>query len=120
MSFPVFPTLSQDPVSDEYEVEFEDPSIKTDLEGGYVSSRPRHTRKPRQTWMIKFVLLNQADKVTLQNFYNSVMGGSAIFTWVNPEDKVTYYARFKEPLKFGYKQMGQTKQFNCAITLEEA
>lgn len=95
MSFPAFPTTDDWQDSKKYSIEVEDPSIRSELEGGYVASRPRHTRRPRRTWSVGYTYISPADKKLITDFYDAVHGGSNIFTWLNTEDGQTYYVRFK-------------------------
>lgn len=123
MSNPQFPTLAltnggQD--SKFYSEKLEDPSMKTTMEGGYVASRARHTRPPRITFTTGFSSISDADRKTLRDFWASVGGGSVIFDWQNPVDGITYAVRFAAEMQFKYVGIGETKLWDCQITLEQA
>lgn len=124
MSNPAFPTLTGTfklPDSKQFGLELEDPAQKTDIEGGYVITRPKHTRIPRKTWTgISYVQLNSTDKAALESFWNTVKGGSLIFDWTNPEDGSLYLVRFKDPVKFKYAGIGQTHYWDCSFSLQQA
>jgi hypothetical protein len=123
MTNPVFPTLAlpkggQD--STQFAIKVEDVAIKTEMEGGYVVSRARHTRTPRQTFSTGYKGISDADRTTLQNFYNTVGGGSVIFDWANPVDLVTYQVRFASELEFRYAGVGVTKLWDVSFQVQQA
>lgn len=108
------------PDSKTFGVSLEDPAMRSETEGGYVITRARHTRAPRKTWAFGYKMLTNADRLALENFVTTVRGGSLIFTWLNPQDFVTYNVRFKELPKFGYEGLGTVQRWNCSMTLEQA
>lgn len=123
MANPVFPTLAltrggHD--SSQYRVKPEDPSMKTEMDGGYVVSRKRHTRKPRLTFTTAYKEITDADRKTLLNFYQQVGGGSVVFDWTDPVDKIVYQVRFDGDLDFQYVGIGQTKLWNIQFQLVQA
>jgi hypothetical protein len=104
-----------------FSVKLEDPSIKAEMEGGYVVSRPRHTRTPRRTWTTGFTDLSNAERLTLESFWNTQRGGSEIFLWKNKVDNVYYQVRFTKPMEFKYAGFGTTYRWDCPnIELEQA
>lgn len=71
-----------------------DPTIRSRSEGGYVTTRARFTRIPRK-WTIKYDWVTKANKNTIKTFEDdTVVGGSANFDWLNPENSATYDVRF--------------------------
>lgn len=123
MSNPVFPTLAltnggED--SSQYAVEQEDPALKSDLEGGYVVSRARHTRQPRKTFTSGFRAISNADRITLQGFYDTVRGGSVIFDWIDPVDQIVYQVRFADKLQWKYVGIGDTKLWDVQYRVQQA
>lgn len=122
MPNPLFPTLSggTKPDAADFSVSYEDPALRTDMEGGYVVSRARHTRTPRKTFKVVYRNISNADKILIENFWNTVRGGSVIFDWVNPEDTLTYAVRFKDSLSSNYEGMGNTKRWDCSFSVEQA
>lgn len=120
MPNPVFPTLSIGQDSSQYELEIEDPSMKSEMEGGYVVSRAKHTRAPRKTFKSGFTDLSGDDKATLTAFYETVRGGSVIFDWTDPASLTVYQVRFMEKLNFKYVGMGNTQRWNVGFSLQQA
>lgn len=120
MSNPNFPTLTMGEDSRFFSVEQEDPAIRTNMEGGYVSSRARHTRTPRKTFTSGLTNLTNADKATLEAFWDTVRGGSVIFNWTSPQNAVVYAVRFKEPLRWKYTGKGPNQTWELQFTLEQA
>lgn len=73
----------------------EDPAISAaKMEGGYVLSRPRFTRRPRRTFTFNFDGMTDADKTTLQTFWNTVHGSSDMFNWTHPQTGEVILVRF--------------------------
>lgn len=70
-----------------------DPTIRSQSEGGYVKSRARFTRIARK-WTVKYDWVTKANKNTIKAFEAARYGGSANFTWTNPEDSTDYTVRF--------------------------
>jgi phage-related protein len=125
MPTPVFPhilTTGEEQDSKKFSQELEDPSMQSELEGGYVVSRARHTRAPRRTWSSGFTYIKQAGKAELEAFWNEVRGGSVIFQWRNPQDGQDYLVRFKggSSLKFTYVGAGTNYRWDVGFTVEEA
>lgn len=127
MTNPVFPTLSVQSNSSAHAPTQENPAIATKLEGGYVATRPRHTRTPRRTFPVSYTDLRDADKQLLMAFWDTVKGGSVIFDWTDPESAMnagvakTYQVRFTDQeLKWAYKGRGPTKLWDISFTLQQA
>jgi hypothetical protein len=120
MPFPHVLTTGEEQDSAKFSVEQEDPSMQTEMEGGYVVSRARHTRTPRRTWTSGFTYIKTAGKTELETFWTSVRGGSAIFQWRNPSDGLDYQVRFKGPLKFTYVGRGTNQRWDVSFTVQEA
>lgn len=120
MANPVFPTLSRGDDSSKYSVELEDPAMKTSLEGGYVSSRAKHTRTPRKTWKIGYTLITNADKALLDAFWATVRGGSVVFDWTDPVSGTVFQVRFADKMNFQYVGRGNNKLWDLTLTLEQA
>jgi len=124
MPTPVFPhTLTNGNMQDakKHSVELEDPSISTELEGGYVYSRARHTRAPRRTWTSGFTYITTAEKLQLETFWNDVRGGSVIFQWRNPQTGTDFLVRFVEgPLRFNYVGNRSNQRWDVSFKVQEA
>lgn len=122
MADPVFPTLPSGNKLDskKFDYELEDPSMTTEMEGGYVVSRARHTRTPRKTWRCGFTYIDNADRAVVENFWNQVRGRSVVFVWMNPQDNVEYRVRFKEKMSFTYVGQGSNQRWDVSFSLEQA
>lgn len=120
MPDPVFPTLSRSQDSKNLSIELEDKALKTEMEGGYVVTRAKHTRKPRRKFTSGFSQLTDADKATLENFWDAVGGGSVIFDWTEPSSNTVYKVRFAAPLAFKYTGVGGTNRWDVTFTLDQA
>lgn len=117
----VFPAnLAKVQDSQFFAVEQEDNAIKGETDGGYVSARPRHTRKPRKTFTTGYTDISHAHYLEAIAFYEKV-GTYKVFTYVDRTTGVTYRVRFDKPPKWSYKGMGVAKIWSCSgITLKEA
>lgn len=120
MSNPVFPVLAKGQDAKFYSIELEDTAIKTSMEGGYVVSRARHTRRPRRTFKTGFTDLAPGDASLLEAFYDLVRGGSVVFDWPDPVTHTVFQVRFMEKLLFQYVGIGPTQRWDVQMTLEQA
>lgn len=119
MTNPVFPKMDKDMDSSLYAVEQEDKSLKTQMDGGYVVSRAKHTRKPRKTFKIGYTALLAPDKGRLMDFYD-IVDCSLIFDWFDPPTQKTYQVRFAAPPAYNYKGIGYTQLWDVQLQLEQA
>jgi phage-related protein len=108
--------------SSKYGVSQENQALASPMEGGYVVTRPRHTRKPRKTYQSGFTNLTEDQKNTLQDFFDSVFGGSVIFNWTNPTDDTVKAVRFTTDttLAFSYTGYGFARRYDVSFKLQEA
>jgi len=95
MAYPAFPTLSH-PAEYPLKETRVDQSLKSDMEKGYVITRPRFTRV-RKRFHVTYNVLTQADKNTLDTFVDTVKGDADIFTWTHPQSGTVYNVRFAKP-----------------------
>ena len=103
-----------------YTVEQEDQAIRTEMEGGYVYSRPRHTRLPRKTYTTGFTSIDDAAKVEIETFYQTVRGGSDAFNWKDPITGDVKTVRLKSPISFSYVGLNGVHLWDITkIELEE-
>lgn len=114
-----FPALTAKADSAKYSRTAEDPAIRSELEGGYVYSRPRFTRTPRKSWKIGYTEMNNTDRATLEAFWDTVRGGSDSFTWTDPQTNTGYTVRFKSPIEFKYTGFGGVHFWNVSFELEQ-
>ena len=104
--------------------EQEDAGIRSPMEGGYVLTRPRFTRRPRRTWTTGFTDISNADKLLLEDYFNN-KGTYLSFTWDVPVPNVqggakeTVTVRFSEVPKWEYKGFGTNARWNVELKLEE-
>lgn len=117
-----FPLANKQDSSKFKEQAAEDPTIAAPMEGGYVITRPRYTRRPRYNFTTGFTDLSETEKNTFQNFYNAQRGGAASFSYTHPTSGVVYTVRFKKDSmpNFDYAGFGSTYRWNIDnIVLEE-
>lgn len=99
--------------------EQEDVGIRSEMEGGYVLTRPRHTRNPRRTWKTGFTDLSNTDKETFEAFYNT-NGTHTAFSYDLPVLATTVNVRFRSPPRYSYKGYGANLRWDIDdIYLEE-
>ena len=122
MANPGFPTLPSGAklTTDGFTIEREDPSMQTELEGGYVASRAKHTRTPRSTYTCTVREMTEGDRVAMDTFWNTVKGGSVILDWTHPTTLAVVAVRFKGPLTFTYVGYGSYQRWDCSFTLQQA
>lgn len=107
-----FPILTEKPDASVQSMSKENPALKSEAEGGYVSSRPRFTRKPRRTFTIGYTSLNHADYQLLTNFWDQVQGSSQKFEWTHPDTSEIIVVRFDEYWSEKYSGAGSLKTWD--------
>lgn len=90
-----FPTLSIGQDSRFFEEEDENPAIGNEMEGGYVTTRPRFTRSPRRMITTGFSQLNESDRTIFKQFWKDHMGSSLAFFYTHPTTSEVILVRFK-------------------------
>lgn len=111
--------LSTKQDSSQYGFEQEDTGMRSEMEGGYVLTRPRHLRTPRRTWKTGFTDLSDTDKTTFENFYDTY-GTYKSFTYALPVAGTVVTVRFKQVPKYEYKGFGANLRWNISdVYLEE-
>lgn len=113
----IYPTLSMGFEAKSYKEAKEDPSEQTKMEGGIVVTRRKFTRKPRKTFTFQYSELPDADKIALENFYDSVGGGCDIFTFANPSGQ-NFDVRFSKPLDFQFMGVGASYYMRWQVQVE--
>jgi hypothetical protein len=114
----VFPLAAKQDAA-EYGFEQEDKGIRSEMEGGYVLSRPRFTGAPRRTWKTGFNNLSDTDKGTFEAFF-AIYGTYQEFDYNIPTGGGTVVVRFKQAPKYEYKGFGSNFRWNIKdIYLEE-
>lgn len=119
MTNPVFPTMDKEQDSKFYAITQEDKSLKTAMDGGYVVSRARHTRKPRKTFKTGYTGIGAADQERLLDFYDQV-DCSRVFDWTDPVSRRVYQVRFGGAPTYSYTGIGSTRLWDVQLELEQA
>ena len=115
MSLP-FPT-KQDAAK--FGFEQEDVGIRSEMEGGYVLTRPRHTRRPRRTYKTGFTDLSNAEKIQFEDFI-AEFGTYKAFNYTVPVVGTVINVRLREIPKYEYKGAGANLRWDINdIFLEE-
>jgi phage-related protein len=105
--------------SGKFGFEQEDVGMRSEMEGGYVITRPRHTRTPRRTWKTGFSDLSNTDKTTLETFVNN-QGTYKAFNYTLPVVGTIVNVRFKTIPKYEYHGFGANLRWDVSdIMLEE-
>lgn len=91
-----FPVLSKNMATEPFRPSREDPAHRGKTEGGYTYTRPKHTRRPRRFFTIGFRFITQDDMNLLDEFWDTVRGGSLEFLLEHPITKQKMVCRFAE------------------------
>jgi hypothetical protein len=114
-----FPTFGNREDSSQFGFDVEDVGIRSEMDGGYVLTRPRHTRKPRRTWNTGFTDLSNAQFNTFVDFWNT-NGTFKGFTYVVRTSNEVVNVRFATKPEFKYAGYGSNFRWNITgIKLEE-
>lgn len=82
-----------------YPEEYDDPTIRSEAEGGYTLTRRRYTRL-RRKFKRGWSALTSTHYSTLKTFYAGDAGaGASMFTWTTDTDASSINVRFNGPLK---------------------
>ncbi len=117
VDFPTFTKGAAD--SKTFKSESADPALRTEKEDGYTITRARYTRAPRKTFTITYRFLDEADRATLESFWDSMRGGSAIFRWRHPITLAWHNVRFKDSLKLVFTGVGAWNSWDVTLQFEE-
>lgn len=98
----IFPTFSSLPDQATWEEQRVDSTLRTQTDGGYVLTRPRHTRPPLRMFRFGYTYLSNADKLAFEAFLETVQIGGDAFTWQHPFNGNTYQVRFNSAPVFKY------------------
>lgn len=114
-----FPTFGNREDTSKFGVDIEDVGIRSSMEGGYVLTRPRHTRTPRRTWTTGFTDLSNDEYETFLDFFNQYGTYKGFTYYVTPSNE-TVNVRFAAVPKFEYKGFASNYRWNIyEIKLEE-
>lgn len=95
-----------------------DPAVRSQSEGGYVTSRARFTRITRK-WTIRYAWMSQANKATIKAFEDARYAGAESFTWTSPEDGTSHTVRFFEPVRYTPHEHTNFLWWTVEFVLEE-
>jgi hypothetical protein len=121
--FPITSLLNKQD-SGKFGFEQEDVGIRSEMEGGYVLTRPRSTRTPRRTWLTGFTDISNEDKLLLEDFFNE-HGTYLEFTYIVPVPDTLggsneeVQCRFSEKFVWEYKGFGTNARWNVSMKIEE-
>jgi hypothetical protein len=123
MPEPIFPTLSKHPDAESFKISVPNPSKDgQDTDGGYFITRPKYTRRPPRSFKFQYKDIGQADRVTLEAFWDQVKGSSVAFNWTDPTTNVLHNVRFGKgtTLEISRYGMGLNHRYDTnEITLTE-
>jgi hypothetical protein len=114
-----WPTIAQ--ANFEYPEEWDDPAIRSEMEGGYTITRPRYTRI-RRKWNLQWNAMSGTDYGLLTAFWAATRGGSLSFSWTCVTDGTTKTVRFAAPLKdtlLVWSATAAKRKYQVAVSLEE-
>lgn len=108
--------------SSKFQQERENPALASKMDGGYVVTRPRHTRRPRRTFTAGFTDMPQAQKDQFDAFFDSVHGGSDLFYFIHPVNQEQIVVRFTTDTTLPWTYTGAGGHFiwNVTFKLQEA
>ena len=86
-------------VADLEEIIAQDPTIRSQYDGGYVQTRARFTNIKRR-WNVHYTMMSQTNKNTIRTFEAARKVGAESFSWTNPENGNSYTVRFLEPVVY--------------------
>jgi len=101
-----YPTLSKDIDASSFSQESENLAVATETDGGYVITRSKFTRRPRRVFMFKHTDISEAERNTLQDFWDARKGGVGAFDWTHPVTLVVYNVRFSPEMKLKFSRSG--------------
>jgi hypothetical protein len=109
-----FPPLccTAKPDTAKYSITGQDPAVRAEMDGGYVVTRARYTRRPRREISLGFTNISESDRQCLLAFFEEMRGGSDMFTFREwgTTDMIT--VRFKSVPTASYKGVGQYKRWD--------
>lgn len=95
-----------------------DNAVKSNTEGGYEKTRPRHTRGALKRFQLLWTDLSDEDKETIQGFFETVYTYSEL-EFTHPTEAIDYSVRFENPPSFKYVGHGTSYRWTITATLKE-
>jgi hypothetical protein len=108
--------------SSKFQPEKENPAMASKMDGGYVVTRPKHTRKPRRTFTCGFTDFTDAQRADVDAHFDAMHGGSAIFYLIHPISKETIYVRYTTDTTMQWTNAGKglNPLWSVTFKLQEA
>jgi hypothetical protein len=110
-------TLAQTPYIEELTSAL-DPTVRTEVEAGYVRTRARFTRAPQQ-WKLQFDMTKTANRDTIIAFVTARGVGGESFSWVEPVAGATKIVRFQNPPTYVPVDGTNNTRWTITLVLEE-
>jgi len=95
-----------------------DPTVRTEAEAGYVTSRARFTRSPR-LWRLRFDMTKTANMNTIKAFVTARGVGGESFTWVEPVAAESVTVRFQGPPTYSPVDNTNNTRWTITLVMEE-
>ncbi len=108
----LFPPAIVKEDSSKFKIEFEDKAIRSETEGGYVYTRPRHGRDARRKFSTGFTDIDAEQKTELVKFLQ-LHGTYLIFDYLIPDTGEQVVVRLDAPFSFDYVGVGGNHRYNC-------
>lgn len=100
--------------------EVKDPTIRKEMEGGFVQTRARFTRPAPFVFSTGWTDIPQAQKAIFQAFFNSKRGGANSFTYIHPVSGDSFTVRFSVMPSYKYAGIGGFHRWDIAnVKLEQ-
>jgi hypothetical protein len=108
--------------SSKFQQEKENPAMASKMDGGYVVTRPKHTRRPRRTFTAGYTDMPDAQRATVDAFFDSMHGGSNLFYFVHPVSRESILVRYTTDttLPWTYTGAGLYPLWSVTFKLQEA
>jgi phage-related protein len=95
-----------------------DPTVRTEIEAGFVASRTRFTRAPRK-WSLRFDMTKTVNKNTIAAFATARGIGGEAFTWYEPVAGELVSVRFQGPPTYIPAESTGNTRWTVSFVLEE-
>jgi len=112
------PTITIGESPSKFRRTMDDNVIKSDSDGGYEFRRRRFTRKPSYIFQTGFIGISQAEKDTLEAFWEDKLTDTA-FTYDDYINGSSYNVTFDKPMDFKYTGVGPTRIWEVTIYMRQ-
>lgn len=116
-----FPSSLQTQIdSSTFQPTYEDSTLRTPLEGGYLASRPRHTRPARRSFQFGYTEVDNTTKMLLEVFYRqTTLGGALSFDFTDPTNGAVITVMFMAPPEAQYKGIKTVFKWDITCKIQE-